>query len=161
MGSGKSTTGRRLAACLKWSFIDLDREIEKNTGRKIKDIFQEMGEHYFRLSESDALQKTKSVSKAVISTGGGAPCFGENMKFMVDNGLTVYLKLTPEQLHERLINSRGERPLLQGIQRNELLKYISAKLTDREKWYSEADIVIDGYNTGFNELCGEVKRLIR
>ncbi|HOW10648.1 MAG TPA: shikimate kinase [Bacteroidales bacterium] len=160
MGSGKSTTGRKLAGFLKWSFVDLDELIEKKSGMKIRDIFSEKGEEYFRLSEAEALKETESLSDTVIATGGGAPCFGENMKFMLDNGLTIYLKLPPDKLKDRLAKPDGKRPLLEGIDKDNLEQYISAKLGEREKWYSSAKLIIDCNKTGFRGLCSMVKKLI-
>lgn len=160
MGSGKSTTGRRLADFLKWSFVDLDELIEKKAGMKIRDIFSEKGEEYFRLSEAETLKETESFSNAVIATGGGAPCFGENMKFMLENGLTIYLKLPPDKLKDRLAKPDGKRPLLEGIDKDNLEQYISAKLGEREKWYSSAKLIIDCNKTGFRGLCSMVKKLI-
>jgi len=160
MGSGKSTTGRRLAAYLNWSFLDLDEIIEKNTGMKIRDIFSEKGEEFFRLSESAALKETEFVSNTVIATGGGAPCFGRNMDFMLGHGLTIYLSLTPDKLKERLAKSDGKRPLLKGIGKENLEEYISAKLEEREKWYLSAKLIIDCNKTSFQGLCNMVKKLI-
>lgn len=160
MGSGKSTTGRRLAGYLSWSFVDLDELIEKKAGMKIRDIFSEKGEEFFRVSEAEALKETESISNAVIATGGGAPCFGENMKFMLANGLTIYLKLPPDKLKERLAKSGGKRPLLQGIDNENLEEYISGKLREREKWYSSAKLIIDCNKTSFHGLCSMVKKLI-
>jgi shikimate kinase len=160
MGSGKSTTGRRLAGYLGWSFVDIDELIEKKAGMKIREIFSEKGEEFFRLSEAEALKETESVSNAVIATGGGAPCFSENMKFMLANGLTVYLKLPPDKLKERLDKSGDKRPLLQGIGKDNMEEYISEKLGEREKWYSSAKLIIDCNKTSFHGLCNMVKKLI-
>ena len=121
MGSGKSTTGKKLADRLKWSFIDLDERIELETGMKIPDIFSKHGELYFRKVESEILRSLISESKTVISTGGGTPCFADNMKYMLETGLTIYLKMTPGQLNSHLISSSGERPLIKDIGKSELI----------------------------------------
>jgi shikimate kinase len=161
MGSGKSTTGKKLASHLNWSFVDLDEKIEHITGMKIPDIFLEKGEPFFREKESEALRGLAPVSKVVISTGGGTPCFGDNMNFMVSNGLTIYLKMTPERLKSRLARSSGYRPLLKDIDKKDLKEYIVGKLAEREKWYSRAEIVIDGFNTEISVLYSLVKKLIK
>jgi shikimate kinase len=161
MGSGKSTTGKKLASHLKWSFIDLDKTIENMTGMKIRDIFSEKGEAYFRLTEADALQGMESESNAVISTGGGTPCFGNNMDFMLRTGLTVYLRMTPLMLKSRLADSSDHRPLLKDIDKEDLEEYIAGKLSEREKWYSRAEIIVDGFNTDFSVLYLSVKKLIK
>src|SRR4030042_3928468 len=93
MGSGKSTAGKRLASALGWSFVDLDRKIEEFAGKTIPQIFSQDGEDYFRKIEADVLRSAGKLMKTVISTGGGTPCHGENMDFMVKTGVTVYLKM--------------------------------------------------------------------
>ena len=161
MGSGKSTTGKKLASHLNWSFIDLDEKIEQTTGMEIRDIFSEKGEAFFRKIESDTLKGMASESNAVISTGGGTPCFGDNMDFMLRTGLTVYLRMTPARLKSRLAGTSEHRPLLKDIGKNGLQEYITAKLAEREKWYSRAEIIVDGFNTDFSALYTLVKKLIK
>jgi shikimate kinase len=161
MGSGKSTTGKKLASHLKWSFIDLDEQIENLACMKISDIFSQKGESYFRQIESEALRKTVSESKTVISTGGGTACYGDNMEFMLANGLTVYLKMTPDRLKTRLSESSGERPLLKNIDKKKLSDFIAQKLTEREKWYSRSEIKIDGFNTDISDLYSLIKNWIQ
>jgi len=161
MGSGKSTTGKNLASYLNWSFIDIDDRIESIADMKIQDIFSQKGETYFRQIESEALLSTLSESDTVISTGGGTPCFGSNMNFMLENGLTIYLKMTPSDLERRLLNSPDERPLLKDIARKDLRKFISSKLTEREEWYAMATIIADGLNTGIPGLYSLIKNRIR
>jgi shikimate kinase len=161
MGSGKSTAGKKLASHLKWSFIDLDEKIEKMAGMKIPDIFSRKGESFFRKLESEALKGMSSETNTVISTGGGTPCFGDNMDFMLSTGLTIYLKMTPARLKKRLAKSTEERPLLKDIDNTELQEYITGKLTEREKWYSRAEIIVDGFNIGLLDLYSLVKKRIR
>lgn len=161
MGSGKSTTGKELASHLKWSFIDLDEMIEEMTGMKISKIFAEKGEDFFRKTESVVLHSLVSETNAVISTGGGTPCFSDNMDFMLNNGLTVYLRMTPSRLKSRLADASDERPLLKGISMKELQKYISGKLSEREKWYSRAEIITDGFETDLSGLYSLVKKFIK
>lgn len=157
MGSGKSTTGKKLAATLDWQFIDLDKEIELKAGKAIKDIFSTSGEDYFRALETDTLLGLKTNSNTVISAGGGTPCHGRNMDFMISTGLVVYIKMTPGQLKNRLEGSIDGRPLMSKISRTELLKYISDKLLEREEYYLKASIIIDGINLDINALSDIVK----
>ena len=98
MGCGKSTAGKKLASVLNWSFIDLDRKIEAHAGMTIPEIFSKHGESFFREVESEVLRSFQTLSEVVISTGGGTPCHGDNMDFMTETGLTLYLKMTPGQL---------------------------------------------------------------
>lgn len=160
MGSGKSTIGRKLASLLRWHFTDLDRRIEKYSGKTIPEIFSQDGEIYFRDLESEVLKSLKSHTNTVISTGGGTPCFGTNMDFMLETGLTIYLKLTPLQLKSRLANSKGERPLIKDLTNNGLLHFIEDKLASREKWYNRAEITFEGFDPDINQLVNMVRSVI-
>lgn len=160
MGSGKTTLGKKLAALLGWTFIDLDKEIEQKTGMTIPEIFSELGEAHFRKVESEVLRESSSVKGAVVSTGGGAPCHDQNMDFMLSNGLTVYLKLTPAQLRARLTGSGTERPLIRDLEKEDLLTFIETKLTEREKFYSRAGMIVDGFDPDVNELLKQIRKLI-
>jgi len=161
MGSGKSTAGKKLAARLGWSFIDLDERIESCTGMRINEIFNKRGEKSFRETETDQLHRLEKIKNAVIATGGGTPCFNGNMDFMLRTGLTVYIRLTPVQLENRLKRSGSERPLIRDLKKEDLLNYIVKTLEEREKWYLRADIVIDGSVTDDTLLFSAVNKLIR
>jgi shikimate kinase len=157
MGSGKSTVGKKLAASMGWNFIDLDRKIEERAGKTIPQIFSQDGEDHFREIESDVLQSMNSMTETVISTGGGTPCHGNNLEFMLETGLVVYLKMTPAQLANRLLGSTGERPLIKNIPDDQLFDFIEKKLAVREKWYTRANIIIEGINLDINLLHAFIK----
>ncbi len=157
MGSGKTTTGRKLASRMGWNFIDLDKQIEKYTRMTIPELFSEYGEAHFRDIEAELLRMHESDTNIVISTGGGAPCHDNNMDYMKRTGLTIYLKLSPAQLKARLDNSKGERPLIKGLEADNLLEFIDNKLTEREKWYSRAEIVIEGTDFSISLLHSLVR----
>ena len=160
MGSGKSTAGKKLASVLGWSFIDLDKRIEEVTGKTIPEIFSQHGEIYFRNVEAEVLRSLESQTKTVISTGGGTPCHGDNMDFMVKTGLTLYLKLTPGQLKSRLTESTHERPLIKGLTNDGLLAFIEEKLVSREKFYNRAEICVEGIDLDINYLNSIVRPLL-
>src|SRR5450759_3691490 len=157
MGSGKSTAGKKLASLLGWSFIDLDKRIEEHAGKTIPELFSQHGENYFRNVEAEVLKSLKSQTNTVISTGGGSPCYGDNMDHMLKTGLTVYLKLTVGQLKSRLSESKGERPLIKDLSNDGLLGFIEEKLAYREKWYNLAEITVEGINPDINLLHSLVK----
>ena len=159
MGSGKSFLGRQLAAYLNWEFVDLDQEIEKTEALSIKEIFDQKGEEHFRLVEKEQLQKTAEKEKAVIATGGGAPCFHDNMKWIKENGKSVYLKVSPAILLGRLRDDRIDRPLLNDMDVSELSTFIKDCLNQRESHYLKANLVVEADITSANllnsivELC--------
>ncbi len=157
MGSGKSTAGKNLATLLNWEFTDLDEMVEKYSGKTIPEIFQKEGEDYFRKLETEMLDSLKSVENLVVSTGGGTPCFNDNMAFMLKTGLTIYLKMTPEQLFDRLSGSTDLRPLVKNIDNDHLLDFIEDKLKLREQWYNMAEISVDGMLLDVNMLRGLIK----
>jgi shikimate kinase len=157
MGSGKTTAGKKLASLLGWSFIDLDKKIEEVTGKTIPEIFSESGEDYFRDIETQILRSLKSSANTVISTGGGTPCYNDNMDFMLETGLTLYLKLTPAELKSRLSGSKGERPLIKDLDKEQLQSFIEEKLIVREKWYVRSDITVEVIDLDINMLLSLVK----
>jgi shikimate kinase len=157
MGSGKSTAGKKLASALGWTFIDLDRKIEEHEGKTIPQIFTQDGEDRFRSVESEVLRSTEQLSETVVSTGGGTPCHGDNMDFMLDTGLIIYLKMAPSQLMQRLMNSTGERPLLKNVPDDKLIFFIEEKLAFREKCYNRANIIIEGLDLDINILCSKIR----
>jgi len=157
MGSGKTTVGKKLAAALGWTFFDLDKKIVEKEGKSIPDIFSYDGEDYFRKIESEALKSIDYETNVIVSTGGGTPCFSDNMDFMLKTGLTVYLKLKPSQLLSRLSGAKGERPLIKNLNKKELLFFIEDKLQFREPSYKRAEVIIEGIDIDINSLTSEVK----
>jgi len=142
MGSGKTTIGKKLANYLKYEFIDLDKLIESKAGMSIVSYFELYGEGAFRELERDTLQKTEFPENVVIATGGGAPCFGDNIEWMNKNGLVAYLSLSPKALASRLEHSKTDRPLIRHLKGDELIDFISTKLQEREEFYNQAKYVV-------------------
>lgn len=157
MGSGKSTAGKKLSGVLGWTFIDIDRKIEEVAGKTIPQIFAGDGEDVFRKIESDVLNSINPGEGTIVSTGGGTPCHGNNMDLMLGTGLTVYLKMTPEQLTYRLLESTAVRPLIKNVSDEQLPEFIEKVLSVREKYYSRAEIIIDGINLDINRLISLIK----
>ncbi|MDD3910421.1 MAG: shikimate kinase, partial [Proteiniphilum sp.] len=132
MGSGKTTVGKRLARSLSLSFIDLDAFIENKYRKSVSDIFTEKGEEQFRKIENRALIEVANIEDVVISTGGGTPCFFDNMDVMNKAGTTVYIQADPEELAARLLASKTVRPLIAGKPREEIIPFITEHLAQRE-----------------------------
>lgn len=152
MGSGKSTAGKKLAAKLGFEFIDLDKFIEKETGKTIPEIFSEKGEGEFRALENNALKKLITMENIVVSCGGGTPCYYGNMELMNNNGITIYLKMSADALASRLLKAKDQRPLIEGKTEEELRNYITEHLEKREDIYHQAQYIVKGKNLNVDEL---------
>lgn len=138
MGSGKSTLGRRLAKHSGLQFVDMDHYIEKRNCKTVPQIFEEEGEPGFRLKERKALEELSEFTDIVIATGGGAPCFFDNIDLMNRSGKTVFLNIAPEILADRLLKSKTERPLIKGKSKKELIAFIDETLKKRNEFYRQA-----------------------
>lgn len=152
MGSGKSTVGKKLATRLKLDFVDIDAAIVNMTGKEVADIFREEGEDAFRQLEHSIIVSLCARTNTVVATGGGAPCFYDNMALMNKHGITVYLKMHPDSLASRIIASNTERPLLSRISRDDLPAYISQHLYEREVFYNKAKLTIKGESIKIDDL---------
>ena len=141
MGAGKTTIGKQIANCLDWQFIDMDLFIESRYHKTVPSLFVEKGEETFRDIERNVLQEIAQFENTVIATGGGAPCFFDNMDVMNRTGITVYLKTPVSELVQRLLVCKQERPLIKDKNREELTRYIADHLEKRETWYKRAAIV--------------------
>ncbi|MFA7493638.1 MAG: shikimate kinase, partial [Proteiniphilum sp.] len=141
MGSGKTTIGKRLAKVLSLSFVDLDAYIENKYRKKVPALFEEKGEEGFRKIESQTLREVSEFENVLISTGGGTPCFFDNMEVMNRTGLTIYLEAYPEDLADHLMASKTVRPLIAGKSREELIPFITEHLARRESYYRKAKII--------------------
>ncbi len=143
MGAGKTTVGMALAKELGVTFYDLDWYIETRMRKKVKEIFDERGEEGFRLIERNMLHEVAEFESVVVSCGGGTPCFFDNMEYLNSQGTVVYLKCAPEVLFKHLKMGKGVRPLLLGKSDEELLAFIKEQLAYRERFYMQANNVID------------------
>ena len=142
MGCGKSTLGRRLSKHLGLQFIDMDHYIEERNCKTIPQIFAEDGEAEFRKKERRALEELAEFTDIVIATGGGAPCFFDNIELMNKTGKTIYLNISPNILADRLMKSKTERPLIKGKSREELVAFIDETLKKRNAFYLQAQFQI-------------------
>jgi shikimate kinase len=146
MGTGKSTTGRNLSEKLDFDFYDTDKLIEKAEGRKIKDIFEQDGEDYFRQKESEALSETKTLRNVVIATGGGIVEKEENRLLLKNEDKVIFLDSTPERQYERTKDSK-KRPLLNDGDSLEILKKLYEKRFNLYETVSKIKISMDNLNT--------------
>ena len=163
MGSGKSFTGKRLASLLNRNFIDLDTFIEEWQGLTIRGIFEQFGEPHFREIERQALQQMMGQPISVIATGGGTPCFHDNMEWMNDHGLTIYLDTAQQVLFDRLKDGRAHRPLIKSMTDEGLKAFINTKLSERSQYYLQSSIVYaqkNGAETVAEDLAHQFTNII-
>jgi len=121
----------------------MDTLLEQRCGKSVAEIFTETGETGFRQSEREVLAELTSEREAIVATGGGAPCFFDNMETMNRAGLTVYFKMSPEKLAGRLEHGKAKRPLLRDKSEEELIGFIRENVAKREKYYMQAKLIID------------------
>lgn len=142
MGAGKTSLGRLLADSLNIRFINSDSEIEQQTGMTIGQIFELYGEDYFRNLEKEFLRTFNAQDSFILATGGGTPCYNDQMTVLNTLGTTVYLQCSNETLFSRLKNERDHRPLIAGLSDDELRDAIDYRMAQREKIYQLAHITL-------------------
>lgn len=144
MGCGKSTLARKLALRLGVAYGDTDAEVERREGASVADLFRYEGEERFRQVERAALEELIGSGCAIISTGGGLPAWGDNMKRMNDAGTTVYLRRSASRIARRLSPyGRQKRPRLQGLSEEEMVAFMERDMAAREPFYAQAALTID------------------
>ena len=139
MGSGKSYWTKKIAKWIKSAGYDLDHLIEMNEEKTISEIFAEDGEEQFRKMEAKILRWFKEKKKYVLATGGGTPCFQDNMAWMKKEGIVIWLDESVEVIVKRLIDEKEHRPLIANLNEEELTKFIQGKLIERHSFYSQAN----------------------
>lgn len=142
--SGKSTLGRLLAHKLSYNFVDTDELIVQNENRTIADIFANEGENFFRTLEKTTLRNLDFIGNTIVSTGGGMPCFNDNIGYMLQQGKVVYLDVTPDELLKRLSHStfKNERPLLDIEDQKALYQKLFITYQNRQPFYRQAHIIV-------------------
>ncbi len=144
MGAGKTTLGKAFARAQGLEFIDLDWYIEERFHKSIPQLFAERGEAGFRELERTMLHEAGEFENVIISTGGGTPCFFDNMEYMNSRGQTVFLDVATDVLFRRLRVATRQRPILQGKTDEELKAFIVEALEKRMPHYSLAAYRFDG-----------------
>lgn len=153
MGAGKSYLGQALAKQLGFDFVDLDDVIEKKANLSIAEVFEQHGESAFRRLEAEALRSFSASQNVVVATGGGAPCFHDNMHWMNENGITIYLHAPAELLALRLAPEKSHRPLISQLDDANLTNFIAAKLNERAPVYGESQLQFDVPPTGTSGIA--------
>ena len=156
MGSGKSSALKQLGKLLSWETYDLDRLFEERYKISVQDFFHKYDETAFRKLESQLLKEIVNYENAIIATGGGTPCFYDNMEWMNANGTTIFIKVSPKTAVNRLIDSKKKRPLIEGKSEQELLEYVEQHYGERMPFYEKAHITIKGENLDFKDLLDDI-----
>jgi len=164
MGSGKSTIGPILANTLGFDYLDVDRHIEQKTKKQIAEIFSSEGEHAFRAMERRTLQELTELNHCVISLGGGTIANEENCQLVLQKGILVYLKLSPDEIIQR-VQHRSDRPMLKDehgrqLTPPELKNRVLELMNRREKFYARADVVITADNMRVGTTVDEIMKNI-
>lgn len=160
MGSGKSTLGSKLAKELKLPFMDLDILIETHTGMSIPAFFAKNGEPNFRQLEAEMLRlNTLQHDAFVMSTGGGTPTFYDNIGWMNQKGISVYLEMSPKALVSRLKDGKSQRPLLSHLTHEELEPFISSQLAQRTLYYKTAHLIINGLSPNVQSIAQQLQSM--
>ncbi|MGV8963874.1 MAG: shikimate kinase [Candidatus Saccharimonadaceae bacterium] len=165
MGVGKTTIGKLLSDALNLEFIDLDKYIENRYRKSVKILFDEKGEDGFRSIEHEMLLEVATFQNVLVATGGGTPCFYDNMATMNEHGVTVYVKASIDHLVLRLLASKNVRPLIENKTPDELKVFIAEHLKQREKYYSKALVVYESTHlvslAHVNESVEDLKTLLK
>ena len=146
MAAGKTTVGRILAQLLGWHFVDLDEAFAEIHGQTPADFIRENGINEFRKKEKYVVEDLAElpIEKVIYATGGGYPCWEDNMECLKELGTSIYLKWEPEHLAKRLmLTNLNDRPILQGRTEQELLEFITPQLEARAPFYEKADYIIE------------------
>ena len=157
MGAGKTTLGKKLAHKLGYSFHDLDKIFENKYKTSVDLFFGKYDESAFRQIEHDLLVSTFTLENSVISTGGGTPCFHNNMNLINQHGTSIYIKLTPEAIFSRLTTAKKRRPLIANKSEEELIMFIKEKLREREAFYNIANYTISGISVKVDDIVEILK----
>lgn len=160
MGCGKSTLGRSLASKLGLTFVDLDNYLEERYFKTIPRIFAEEGEDAFRRKERKMLEEVAAFDQVIVATGGGAPCFFDNIDLMNQSGFCIFLDVDIESLIYRLTHARTERPLIKGKSPEELHEFIEGLMLKRRPFYEKAHYILKGKEISPEQVIEIVSDLI-
>lgn len=152
MGSGKTHWGKIWATANHLAFIDLDEVIEKKAGKTVAEIFETKGENYFRQLEAAALRTCADLQNTIIACGGGTPCFENNMQWMNDHGITIYISCKSQEILTRVLTEQEKRPLIKKINPAELLFFIEQKVKERLPFYTQAKFIVESSQLTDNSL---------
>lgn len=157
MGAGKSYWGKQLSEHWQLPYYDLDEVIMAEEEMPVSDIFATKGEDYFRERESMLLKQLSKQDNFLIASGGGTPCFQDNMDFMNENGTTIWLNPSIPVMVERLQRKKLKRPLIQDLPDEDLVAFVEKKLAERQPFYQQSKHIIDSDHISLDIFEKELK----
>ena len=157
MGAGKTTVARRLANHLGWEVADTDAMFEEKYRISICDFFNKYDEPLYRKLESEVLKSTADLENVVISTGGGTACYFDNMEWMNQHGLTVFLRISQKAVVDRLVHAKRKRPLAEGKTEAELTEFVNRHYTERLPFYEQAKITVKTEDLDLENLIKQIE----
>ncbi len=138
MAAGKTSLGRYAARRMGREFVDLDSYIESRFRKSISQLFAERGESVFREIERNMLHEVGEFDNMLIATGGGTPCFFDNMHYMNERGITIFLTCSVDVICHRLLVAKVRRPLVEKCPPDKLPSLIVSLLKERLPFYTQA-----------------------
>jgi shikimate kinase len=157
MGAGKTTAARRLAQRLGWEVADTDAMFEEKYKISVCDFFNKYDEPLYRKLESELLKETENLENTVISTGGGTACYFDNMEWMNQHGLTVFLRISEKAVVDRLVHAKRKRPLAEGKTEDELAAFVKQHYAERIPFYEQARITVKAEDLDLERLLGLIE----
>lgn len=160
-GTGKTHFGRQLAKSLHLQFFDLDEQIEKKESALVRQIIIEKGEAYFRAIEHEVLNQLSHNNNCVLSCGGGAPMFYNNIDLMKTTGIVIWVNTDLTLIAKRIAQNITRRPLFMGLNEPEILHKLHEIYAFRKKNYSKADLVTEINAQHNNSLTSVIQGVIK
>ena len=157
MGAGKTTAARRLAQRLGWEVVDTDAMFEEKYKISVNDFFNKYDEPLYRKLESEVLKETENLKNTVISTGGGTACYFDNMEWMNQHGLTVFLRISEKAVVDRLLHAKRKRPLAVVKSEEELIEFVKIHYNSRMTFYEQAQITVKSEDFDVDGLMNTIK----
>lgn len=157
MGCGKSYTARNLSSKINVPFVDSDNFIADKIGISIKEIFGTKGEEFFRNEEKDFIINLDKKQDLIIATGGGMPCFENNIELMNQKGITIFLNRDKNENLKRLLKGKEKRPLIANLSDAEISDFYDKKFKERKGYYENALLHVN--NADYNEIAIYIKAL--